>query len=299
MKAVVFGAGGRLGKEIVEQLMAAPEKIHVCPVFHQEIDVRHSWSVRDYLEISNPTVVINCTAANGLEYCDSHSIKAIATNTFAPLTMAQWCKEHDVLFVHFSTDYASVNPNDESFEDGPGDAIGVYGASKRAGELLVLATWRRSLVLRISSLYGRDLAGSLSPLRDFKSLAPQSLKVITQTAVPISTRMVAKKAIEAMKSCYVRENSAMYGKSAHHGLFNITNHGPVTKKAFAEFAIRAVFGVATGDVIEANELPIPRPRYSVLAGHKFNRTFGLPTDFVYDDLNASLKAWGLLSCSTV
>lgn len=288
MKALVLGANGRLGKEIIYFLEAMGVDVHALT--RRDLDVANKAQMSSMYHLFDHTdVVINCTAFNGLEACVTFPDSATAVNTMAPYFLARHCNERNILFVHFSTDYATSSESPIR-ETCTGQPISFYGASKRAGEILVLNAWHRSLVFRISSLYGSDMAGALAPLKlynDVDESAP--IKVFPQFTAPISTRMVAARTITAIEQCLRDPDTNKYG------LYNIGNTSPVWKHDFALYAIQLHYtDLAKPNIIEASELPIKRPEVSVLDPAKFHSTFGVPYSTVYDDLKESLAAWGVI-----
>ena len=80
-----------------------------------------------------------------------------------PLVLARACHVHEVLLVHFSTDYVfSGDGRTPLGEEDPASPRGVYGASKLAGERAAGAEAPRHMIVRTSGLYGSRGAGSVS-----------------------------------------------------------------------------------------------------------------------------------------
>ena len=78
----------------------------------------------------------------------------LTVNAFAPAAMAAACAAVDALLVHYSTDYIF---------DGTGicrgmkvraDAANAYGRSKLEGEVAIMGSGCRHLILRTSWVYG-------------------------------------------------------------------------------------------------------------------------------------------------
>ena len=69
--------------------------------------------------------------------------------------MASACKEVGAHFVTISTDYVFSGRKGSLYtEDDECDPVNVYGRSKRCGEVLALSTYERTLVCRVSALFG-------------------------------------------------------------------------------------------------------------------------------------------------
>jgi dTDP-4-dehydrorhamnose reductase len=170
-------------------------------------------------------------------------------NAEAPGVLAEEAGRVGAVFVHYSTDYvfdgAESTPYEETHEAHP---LGVYGASKLAGERAVESAAGRSLVFRTSWLYsphGRSFFDTM---------------------------------VRLAESSAGRE--APVGDTVW-GTYHLTAKGETTWHGFAEaiFAGVAARGgrVPRLEAIPSSEYPTPaaRPAYSVLDTRKFAWTFGV------------------------
>jgi len=210
-----------------------------------------------------PDVLINTAAFHRVDDCETQLEPAFATNAFAVRNLAQLCKEHDALFVHFSTDYVFGGQAKRSplTEEDPPAPLSVYGTSKLTGEYLALLTWQRSLVIRTCGLYG--VAGASGKGGNFVQtmlrLAREgtALRVVDdQECTPTATKDLAQKVARLIAQDV-------------SGIVHVTNAGSCTWYEFAK-AIFAYAGI-DADLSPTTSLeyitPAVRPPYSVLA-HK-------------------------------
>src|SRR5262249_3272843 len=76
---------------------------------------------------------------------------AVAVNTVGPRILARAAAAAGALLVHVSTDYVFDGSASQPYvEDDPPRPLGVYGISKRAGEMMVEAAGASFLVVRTS-----------------------------------------------------------------------------------------------------------------------------------------------------
>ena len=105
---------------------------------------------------SRPDVVFNATAYNRVDAAEAEPEAAFAVNAAGPPLPRPAARERGALLVHFSTDYVFDGTASRPYrEDDAPRPLGVYGASKLAGEHLVAAAGGEHLVVRTSGVLGR------------------------------------------------------------------------------------------------------------------------------------------------
>ena len=118
-----------------------------------------------------PAVVVNC-AAYGVDNRDQEPLRAVAVNVAAPAALFLEADAHGAAFVHIGTSYEYGSHEGPISESTPLRPIGVYGATKAAGSLLLAAlaprAARRPLIVRCFGLYG--------PREGTHKLVPQILR---------------------------------------------------------------------------------------------------------------------------
>ncbi len=151
MRVALLGAPGQLGSD----LTLALAEHDVAPFGHDDFDIRETAGARARLTACRPDLIINTTAFHKVELCEDDPETAFAVNAIAPNRLAKISRDLGARFVHISTDYVyggtDARPLDEFVPSAP---VQVYGASKAAGESLVLLADPEALVVRSSGLYG-------------------------------------------------------------------------------------------------------------------------------------------------
>lgn len=150
-RIALIGATGQLGTELCQTL----EQADLIPLTHQDIEVTNPCSVFGALAAIQPGVVINTAAFHQVDRCEENPWHALEVNTLGAHHVAQVARSLGARVVFLSTDYVfsgdACHPYQETDSPCP---INVYGASKLAGERLVLASAPDNLVIRTSGLYG-------------------------------------------------------------------------------------------------------------------------------------------------
>ena len=153
MKIVVLGAGGMVGSSLVK--LCLDRGIEVIGVTRSEVDIRFLDQIRDCLDRTKPTHVINCAAYTDVDLAEEEKELAFAINAFGAENCAQASQERGVHLIHISTDYVfgsedRCTPYVETDRCGP---INVYGASKCEGERRVAAVHPHACIVRTSWVY--------------------------------------------------------------------------------------------------------------------------------------------------
>ena len=157
MKALVIGANGQMGSDLMRRASATPNRPTMFPLTHAELDVTDEFAVRTTLETMRPEVVIDTAAYHRVDEVELNPERTLAANALAPFRLAQACAHISASLVFVSTDYVFGGDRSRRTPYGEGDTpapLNVYGASKLAGEALVRAALERHFIIRTSGLYG-------------------------------------------------------------------------------------------------------------------------------------------------
>lgn len=120
--------------------------------------------------------VINAAAFTDVEGAEDAPAQAFQINALGPAVLAQAVQAARVPLVHVSTDFvfSGVGPHDETARTQP---LNVYGASKRAGELAVLASAPDAVVVRTAWLF--DAQGRNFVTRILERAGDQQLDIVS------------------------------------------------------------------------------------------------------------------------
>ncbi len=161
MKILLFGANGQVGHELRRSL--APLGVLVCTTRSGKLPDGASCEVADFdhpatlpglIERIAPDIVVNAAAYTAVDRAEDDRDAAFRANAEAPAAIAESCSRRNALLVHYSTDYVFDGAATRPYrEDHPPCPLGVYGASKLAGEQAVQASGARHMVFRTAWVY--------------------------------------------------------------------------------------------------------------------------------------------------
>lgn len=152
-KAVVFGASGQLGTELVRELRK--RQYTVQPWGRTQVDIGDAAAVEQALARSDAQVVFNSAAYNQVDVAEREPRAAYEINAVAVRNLALACRQIDAQLVHFSTDYVFDGQAGRPYsEDDRPHPLGAYAVSKLAGELYAQAYIDQPLIVRTSGVFG-------------------------------------------------------------------------------------------------------------------------------------------------
>ncbi len=151
-RLLLTGAGGQLG-EAVRRLAGAEWAL--IALTRADLDIADEAAVASALDTHRPEIIVNAAAYTAVDKAENEPELAFRVNRDGPGHLAGRAVERGIPILHISTDYVFDGTRATGYrEDDPTNPLGVYGASKLAGEAAVLASGATSLIVRTSWLYG-------------------------------------------------------------------------------------------------------------------------------------------------
>ena len=155
MKVLLTGAGGQLGQALIASV---PHGLELVATSRQDLDLADPEACRTAVEQHRPDWVLNAGAYTAVDKAESESDLAHAVNAGAPEAFARALDQQGGRLLQISTDFVFNGTQGKPYQPMQArDPLGVYGASKAAGEAAVqsvLGTSGRGLILRTSWVIG-------------------------------------------------------------------------------------------------------------------------------------------------
>lgn len=152
MRVLVFGETGQVARELARIGRARGHAL--ASLGRRGADLADPAACAAAIAGAEADIVINAAAYTAVDRAESEPALAHAVNAAAPGAMAQACAARGLPFLHVSTDYVFDGaPGRPWREDDPVGPLGVYGASKLAGEVAVAAAGGPHVILRTAWVF--------------------------------------------------------------------------------------------------------------------------------------------------
>lgn len=257
MKVAIIGSNGQLGSDLVNEFSQLGSD--VIPLTHSDIRVENIDSVRSILKDINPNIIMNTAAYHIVPKCEESPVKSYQINSLGALNVAKCSEELDAVNLYFSTDYvfdgAKLSPYLEIDRPNP---LNIYASTKLLGEYHTLNYHNKSIVIRISGIYGkvpcRAKGGNfITTMIKVAKEKPEVKVVNDEILTPTPTSEIAKRTYDIIKS-------------DSFGLFHLTCEGQCSWYEFAKIIFESLNlkTPLTSCSVKDNVMAVKRPTYSVL-----------------------------------
>jgi len=271
MVVLVTGGHGQVG-----QALQAHTQKYAEVQFHfatsTEADVTNPESLEVIFTKVKPDFCINASAYTAVDKAESEQDKAYAINVAGAKNLAEACKKHNAVLVHISTDFVFDGNNTVPYTEADvTNPQGVYGTTKRDGELAIANVFSNYIIVRTSWVYsefGNNFMKTMLRL----AAERDTLNVVNdQTGTPTNANDLAEALI--IIALHIANNPAF----SAFGIYNYSSEGECTWYGFA----KKIFEINNVNInlqpIPSSAFPTPakRPGYSVLDKQKIKAVFGI------------------------
>lgn len=250
MKVLVTGADGQLGYDVVQTLLA--QKIDVKGTSRHELDITSEESCHSYIQVYHPDVIIHCAAYTAVDQAETDVEQAYRVNAAGTRNVVVAAEKIGAKLVYISTDYVFDGMGNSPYHEYDNtNPQGIYGKSKRAGEILVQSLSSRYFIVRTSWVFGINGNNFVKTMLKLGQERSQLKVVHDQEGSPTYTVDLANFLTQLIQT-------------ERYGIYHASNTGICS---WYEFAC-AIFKGANVEVevlpctTEEFPRPAPRPKYS-------------------------------------
>lgn len=276
VRVLITGCGGQVGRDVVA---LAPPWAQVDARDRSALDVTDAAAVAK--AVAQADLVINCAAYTAVDKAESEPDAADAVNHQACAHLATACAAGNLPLLHLSTDYVfdgrSRDPIDETLRPAP---LGVYGASKLAGEDAIRSICPRHLIIRVSWVFGAHGSNFVKTMRRLATEREHLRVVADQHGRPTPAEAIARMLWALAERC--RHRPAPSWGTYHFGAEPVATWHGFARTIVDELARRGPVKARAVEAITTAEFPTPaqRPQNSVLALSRLESVFGIvPADW--------------------
>lgn len=280
MNILVTGSNGQLGSEIKDIALNYKEFNFLFKDL-PELNICKEDALNTFILNQNIDVVINCAAYTAVDNAEENAEIAEQVNSLGVQNLINALEKVNGKLVHISSDYVFDGTSSEPYKESDFvNPLGVYGKTKRDGELFVINSNIDSIVIRTSWLYssfGNNFVKTMYKLGNEKN----SLNVISdQIGTPTYARDLAKVCLDII-SILDSEKLSNKGKVYHY-----SNEGVASWYDFACSVMELSGSKCKVKAIQTIDYSnrAKRPHYSVLNKTKIKNDFNVDIPYWKESL---------------
>lgn len=260
MKILITGAGGQLGLAL-RRVLGAHGHVLV-PLGKQQLDVTDAVRVSEFVRHIRPDAVIHCAAFTNVDLAEQNPAAAFSVNADGTRHVAAAAARVNAALVYVSTDYVFDGRKGAPYTERDRPApLGVYGASKLAGERAAAALCERHFIVRTAWLYGPDGGNFVRTVLQRAVRGEPIMAASDQIGSPTCTEDLA-------------EFVGVLLQTEAYGLYHAANRGSCTRYEWVKAILEAA-GIGHAHILRkplaSFGLAAPRPLYSALDDENIRR----------------------------
>ena len=293
MRLLLVGANGQVGDALRRSLAPLGEVIATTRSGRlddqagcESLDLADLDAIAPLVARVRPDVVVNAAAYTAVDRAEDESELAFRINAQAVERLANACADRDIPLVHYSTDYVFDGRGTRPYrQDDPTAPLGVYGHSKRDGELAIARSGTRHIILRTAWVYGLHGHNFLRTMLRVGAERDELRVVADQYGCPTPAWLIADVTAAILR-----------GGIVESGIRHLVTDGQTTWHGFAEAIFEEasqrgliarrprVAAITTADYPTRAE----RPAYSVLDTGRLRQDYSLDLPDWRDALTRTL-----------
>ena len=189
LRIASLGGGGMLGTDLASECTQQKNNFESFDL--PDFDIRNHQQLHNV--VRNASVIVNCAAYTEVDKAESEPELAYQINGEAVGHLGSFARKLDVWVLHISTDFVFDGKSDRPYaETDIPNPISTYGASKLAGERLLVESGCRHCIMRVEWTYGLNGNNFVKKLVS-RAKAGEKLRVVDdQIGSPTATTQVAR-----------------------------------------------------------------------------------------------------------
>ena len=269
MNILVTGSNGQLGSEIKDVALSY-KSFRFFFMDFPALDICNSSQLDIFIVKNKINTVINCAAYTAVDAAEENAVIAEQVNGAGVLNLVHALAKVKGKLIHISTDYVfdgnGFLPYQESDKTNP---MGVYGKTKRNGELAVINGDIDGIVIRTSWLYSAYGTNFVKTMQRLGKERNELDVIYDQLGTPTNASDLAKTCLDIL--AYSKETNI----NAKGNIYHYSNEGVASWYDFAKAIME--LGKIDCEVIpiETKDYPTAakRPHFSVLNKAKIKNDF--------------------------
>ncbi len=273
MQALIIGAAGFLGKELVKdfskenEVFAADKYENVNGLYY--LDLLKKNLIKEIFSRVKPDIVLLTASITGVDFCEQNQDIAWQVNAEGPKHVAVEARKQGSFLVFYSSDYIFDGKNGPYPEEARPQPLNAYGRTKLEAEKIIEKELKKFLIIRTCGIYGYEKSGKNYAMQVWENLSGKKIikAVSDQFGTPVYVEDLSKVTLGLVNK-------------AKEGIFNVVGPDYVNRVQFAgevagafDFDKGLIQSVATKELNQ----PADRPKKGGLKIDKLRLDAGLTT----------------------
>lgn len=246
MKWLILGAGGQLGRDVGELLVAQGD--HVVPCGREQLDVTNQKEVMACVERCQPDVILHCAAYTDVDGAEADQKECTLVNVYGAMNVANAASYFNTDLFYISSDYVFGDDGQLPLEiDDTKKPKNTYGFSKLSAENEIRSALSHYFILRTSWVFGIHGNNFVKTMLR-KAKEGEQLEVVDdQFGSPTYTRDLAGLI-------------AQIARSKQYGIYHAANEGVCSWHQFAQEIFRQINQTPILRAVSSEQLDRPAQR---------------------------------------
>ncbi|MBR1219677.1 dTDP-4-dehydrorhamnose reductase [Bradyrhizobium sp. U87765 SZCCT0131] len=228
MNVLIFGRNGQVGTELQRALQPLGA---ITAAGRSDVDFADPAALRAFLATRAPDAIVNAAAYAHVDKAEDEPELARTVNVDSVGVLAEYARARGIWLVHYSTDYVfdgvSTRPYTETDATNP---LGVYGRTKRDGELAIAASGCHHLIFRTSWLHAPHGANFIATILKLARTRDKLRVVADQLGAPTGADLVADVTALALKQALAKDTPS--------GIYHLTCTGATSWYGYARYLLQ-------------------------------------------------------------
>ena len=230
---LIIGKNGQIANALIENFKLEKTGFNVFVKDSSELDFSNSITLQENLRNISTSIdlIINCAGYTNCDKAEEEQELCDQINHQAVKILAEFCKEKNILLIHYSTDYVFDGSGDKPFDEDNQEnlqPLNYYGKTKLLSEQALKNSGCNYVIFRISWIYD-NRPTSKNFVNTIKRLAleKEEINVVDdQIGSPTSAEFVALNSIRFIKKIILEngdENSIKFDKKSINQIYHLNN----------------------------------------------------------------------------
>lgn len=230
---LIIGKNGQIANALIENFKLEKTGFNVLIKDSSELDFSNSATLQENLNNISTSVnlIINCAGYTNVDKAEEEQELCDQINHQAVKILAEFCKEKNILLIHYSTDYVFDGSGDKPFDEDNQEnlqPLNYYGKTKLLAEQALQNSGCNYVIFRISWIYDKR-STTKNFVNTIKRLAleKEEINVVDdQIGSPTSAEFVASNTIRFIQKITVEngdKNSIKFDKNLINQIYHLNN----------------------------------------------------------------------------